>query len=549
MLMGKHLILPFILKKQEDPLSYPAELACAACIAEMQRKKTGFLRDTPEKMVSLAKLYYPFWLVPMENKCVILDGLGVAMHKFSFQEPALTSEFIEELRKNSIGHQPFLEALQNQTRIIRDFTSPQNVTFNGVISDNELLSFFRDFFKNGSLMTEREAEKDTAIPPAIDEKAAEETSKAVVRCLRVLQADAKGLQYVLGVLNEEVGFHKQAATFEIEQLKEKCDFDVANLKPDVEKKVKKLTLKHDKTLASVQKSNEKKVAALDKKREGYLRKLQAVEQKKDAVQKRVSKARKKGTSKSAYGSYELKRIDREIESLKKEVKAASEALDKIKREGAENVRKVEEEFQKAKALEEEKITSVTNACEAKVSEEKKQIDTMTVQAETITTAVTDLMNKLKRDGDALRQQVEIEWKLDSPDDVVLVHVPVYMAKYLKAKDARYSLFSPVMVSDDISVLNGLRKILSLSSEPRLKSLTRQASNRLHEMLTVNVTERMQKDEVFMSTMSAVCRVNNIMDRNEFAEILNEGLDEVVKRGWLTLEEAQGACRRIVGAEA
>lgn len=545
----KHLILPFITKKQEETFPYPAELACAACMAEQQRKKPGFLRDTSEKIVSLAKIYYPFWLVPAENQCILLDGLGAATHKFSFKEPTKTGDFIEELRKNSASHQQFLEALANQTRQIREFTATQNLTFSGVVSDKELLGFFQEYFKSGSLSTENDAEKDTLIPAEINEKTAEETSQAVVNCQRTLQADAKGIQYALGVLNEEVAFHKQAAAFETERLKEKCELETASLKPEVEKKVKKLTLKHDKTMASVLKSNEKKVVAMEKKRETYMHKLQAAEQKKDAVQKRISTSKKKGTSKSAYGAYELKKYDREIDNLKKEVKTISEALEKIRKEGENNAKNVEEEFRNAKALEEGKLAAIITACDAKVKEKNKQIETMTIQAESITTEATNLMGELKRDGDALRQQVEIDWKLDNPNVAVLVHVPIYMIKYLKAKDERYSLISPLTISEDIGVLNGLRKILTLSSEPKLKSLMRQASKKLHEMLTENVTEKMQKDEVFKSKISAICRANNLMDRTEFAEMLNEGLDEVVKRGWLTSEEAQASCRHIMGAEA
>jgi chromosome segregation ATPase len=417
------------------------------------------------------------------------------------------------------------------------------------VSDKELLGFFQEYFKSGSLSTENDAEKNTLIPAEINEKTAEETIQAVVNCLRTMQADAKSLQYALGILNEETAFHKQAAAFDTERLKEKCELETASLKPEVEKKVKKLTLKHDKTMASILKSNEKKVAAMEKKRETYMHKLQAAERKKDAVQKRISTSKKKGTSKSAYGAYELKKSDREIDNLKKEVKTISEALEKIRKEGENNAKNVEEEFRNAKALEEGKLAAIITAYDAKVKDKNKQIETMTIQAESITTAATNLMGELNRDGDALRQQVEIDWKLDNPNVAVLVHAPIYMVKYLKAKDERYSLISPLTISEDIGVLNGLRKILALNSEPKLKSLMRQASKKLHEMLTENVTEKMQKDGVFRSKISAVCRDNNLMDRTEFAEMLNEGLDEVVKRGWLTLEEAQTSCRHIMGAEA
>ena len=543
----KNLILPFIAKAQgeKEDLTYPAELACVACIAELQRKKTGFLRDTPEKLAFFSKVYYPIWLIPAENACLVLDGLGSATHKFTFKEPVKTGAFVEELKKNSTSQQEFMDTIETQTKKIGEFTSPINVPFTALMSDRDLLSFFAEYFKNGSVLIKNEDEKNDIIPLEIDEKTAAETSRAVTDCLRTLQADAKGLQYALEVLKEEVEFHKRATSYEIERLKEKCELETANLRPEVEKKVKKLTLKHDKTLASVVKSTERKVTALEKKRETYMRKLQGIEQKKDAAQKRINTAKKKGTGKSTYGSYELKKYEREIDNVKKEIKAVSEALDKIKKEGNNNAKRVEEEFRSAVAQEESKITGLTAACEAKTADKRKQIDTMTSEAASISVNFENLMDELKRKGASLRQQVEIDWKLDNPDDAVLVRVPIYLIKYTKGNDERYSLFSPITIAEDVGVLDGLRKILTLNSEPKLKALTRPTSKKLHEMFTSNVTEKMQSDEVYRSKISSVCRANNLLDRMEFAETLNEGLDEIVKRGWMTSEEASVLCKRIM----
>ena len=139
----KNLILPFITKtqNQKEDLTYPAEIACVVCLAECQRKKPGFLRDTPEKMAFISKVYYPLWAVPAENSCIVLDGLGALSYKFSFKEPTKTGTLIEELKKNSVNHEQFMDALEKQTQKLGESTSPVNVQFNGLIADNELLSF------------------------------------------------------------------------------------------------------------------------------------------------------------------------------------------------------------------------------------------------------------------------------------------------------------------------------------------------------------------------------------------------------------------------
>lgn len=544
----KKYALPFITKTkdQKEDLSYPGELACVACIAELQRKKTGFLRDAPEKLAAISRVYYPFWIVSSETACLLLDSQGLMSHKFTFKEPTKTGAFIEDLKKNSTTQKEFMDALGSQAGKIKEFTSPVNVSFKSLVADRELLNFFLESLKNNSLLTESNVEENSAIPVEIDADGAAETCRAVANCLRTMRADAKGLQYALGVLKEEVEFHKRMASREIERLKEKCETETTSLRPIVDKTVKKLTMKHDKTLAAVLKSNERKTSSLEKRREGYLHKLQQVEQRKDAVQEKINTAKQKKTGgKSAYGSYELDRCDREISNLKKEIKAVSEALDKVKKEGDSKAKQVEEEFRNAVAAEEGKITALNAACDAKAGVKKKQIEKMTAEAAVVTSSFGGFMDELKRDADALRQQIEIDWKLDGSEDGVLLYVPIYLVKYVKEKAERYSLFSPMSISEEVGVLNGLRKILTLSSEPRLKTLTHPANKRLHEILTLNVVEKMQSDEVLRSKLEAVCRASNLMDRMEFAETLNQGLDEIVKRGWMTSEEASALCKRIM----
>ncbi len=547
---NKNLILPFIAKTQlqKEAVTYPAEVACVASMAEMQRKKASFLRDTSEKLSQISKVYYPLWVVASENACLVLDGLGFLSHKFTFKEPAKTAGFIEELKKSAFSPQEFRGALEKQAKGTGEFTSPTSLSFKGLIAEKELLGFLAEYLKSGTVPSGTQ-DTNGLIPVEADENAAVETSQAIADCLRTLQADAKGLQYALDVLREEVEFHKRGATYEIEQLRENCEKQTVALRPEVDKAVKKLTLKHDKAHATASKSTDRKVSVLEKRRDMYMRKLQGVEQKEEAAQKRRDVARRKSSGRSAYGSYTLQKFDREISSLKKEIKAAEDALNKVKKEGDENAKQLEEEFRSAVAAEEGKITSINIACQAKTDLRKKQIEAMISEAAAITSNFENIMNDLKKSGDALMQQVKLDCALAEHDSSVLVHVPIYLIKYTKQKDDRYSLISPLSIGQDAGVFNDLLKMLSLGSEPRLKTLARPVNKKLHEMLTANVIEKMQSDEAFRGKISTVSRVANLLDRMEFAEILNQGLDDLVNRGWMNSEEASGLCKRIMEDKA
>ncbi|MGF3521610.1 MAG: hypothetical protein ACQXXJ_00755, partial [Candidatus Bathyarchaeia archaeon] len=201
--------LPFIVKTQgeKESLTYAAEVAYMTCMAEMQRKKASFLRDTPEKLVLLAKLYYPLWVVPVENHSVVLDGLGALAYKFSFKEPARVGQFIEELKRNRVNPDRFMDVLERHAGKIGELESQVTAEFKGLIADRELLALLLDYFKLGQPLTEAAGSLSKALVPIeVDEDGAAKAGKNVINCLRTILADVKSVEYALSVLKEAVAF-------------------------------------------------------------------------------------------------------------------------------------------------------------------------------------------------------------------------------------------------------------------------------------------------------------------------------------------------------
>jgi hypothetical protein len=260
-----NLILPFVTKTptEKEDLSFQAELACVVCLAEAQRKKPGLLRDASEKTAFISKVYYPMWVLCAENACIMVDGVNASAYDFVFEEPTKTGFLIEELKKNSLSAQKFLDTLRSQAKGIKEFSSPTKLSFTGLISDGELLRFLVEYFKSGALQAQ---EAKALLPLQVDAEVAVATSQAFANCLRTLQADAKGVKYASSVLKEELGFHTSAVASEVEQLKEKLELQLAALKPVVDNAVKKLTRKHDKAMATLQSRIDRKMAALENKR-------------------------------------------------------------------------------------------------------------------------------------------------------------------------------------------------------------------------------------------------------------------------------------------
>ena len=524
-------VLPFIFEAHEEKSSrgYPAELASAMCLTEFQRKKTGFLRDA-EKVSFLSKLYYPIWVAPIEESSVIIDGLASSIHSFALTEPTKTGLFVEDLKKNTVSPKEFAAALSRQAKNADKLTTAVDVEFKAVIADKELLKFLHTYIDSGVTFS---GDKIVFLPSEIDDSAAATTRETVVKFRKRICADIKGVQYALEVLEEETEFHERMLLNEIEVLKEKSEAEVANLQPEVEKNVDKLKSKLDKDIALTRKDTEKKMAALDKKREKYLQKLQGLEKRKEGLQKKHSRA------------YMVEKYSREIDSAKKEVRQLTSMIETAKKEGDKNVKKLEEEFRVAAALEEDKINKLKNAYEAKIVEKQKLIANMASEKAVVTKSFTGLIDEMNRTAQVFKEQTTANWKLN---ELTLTCVPIYMAGYVKGGEERYSLFSPVTIAEDASVLQELRKRLTLTSEPRLKSLMRPASKELHELLSSAVVKKMQSDETFKRKIIDLCHTNNVLGRADFEKVLKEGLTEAEQERWITAEEAAAIYRGVKGEE-
>jgi hypothetical protein len=102
------------------------------------------------------------------------------------------------------------------------------------------------------------------------------------------------------------------------------------------------------------------------------------------------------------------------------------------------------------------------------------------------------------------------------------------------------------LSEGIGVLSGLKKMFAINPEPKLKTLTHPASKKLQETLSACVLEKIRADAGFRVRVNELCRGSNLVDLNSFGQTLNEGLDEIERKGWMSREEASTMCRRVMG---
>jgi len=532
----KSLILPFVVKdkSREKPFTSDMELASVICLAEAQRKKPGLLSASPERITFISKVYYPLWAVPWEDRCLIIDGLGFSSHKLKYVEPPDLKLFVEDLKRNAVVHEDFKSTLEKHAKTFEDFAATIDLSFNALVTHKNLLETFLEYFKEGSPLDESSEEPPVLIPPELGEKEALEACQKIINCWRQINADRKGLQQALNILDEETRFHEHGILCEIEQIKEKLEEEVSNLKPAIENKVKKLTSKRDAETKKIVKATEKKLKAVAREREKYKRKLQKLEQDEITIRRKIENFKRKGKeAKAAYWNQQLKKCRKEIEAVERKIKAVSRQIEKIKKESEEKIKNVEESFQEMVSSEEAKIEELTALYNSEIETKKKELGELRSKTDSIADQIEELIEQKKLYASRLKEETTIPWK---QDETVLVYVPLYLVKYEKDGAVRYNVYSPMLASSHKGILKKIRRFWSFGLESRIKLLVRPRSKEMDKMFSSALLERMGNDKTFEEKINKICQFNNVLKRDNFRKSLTSGINELKHEEWVNLEE-------------
>jgi len=528
-------VLPFVVEdinRKGKSFTFDMETAAIVCLAETQRKKQGLLGGLSEEFSFVSKIHYPLWAVPWGDKCLIVDGLGFSSYDDEYLEPPNVKIFVEDLKRDSFVREEFRNALKKHAESFKDFVATVDFSLNAVVAKKSLLHDLLEYFKEGTPLNENGS---VMVPIVLKRGDALETCEKFIQYWRKIQADIKGFQYALNILNEETKLNKQGTISEIEQLREKYANEISRLKSDIEKKVKKLTKKQEAEIAKMTKAAEKKMKAAAKEKEKYERKLQILERNMVLLQKKVEASkRKKGESKVARWSYELKMCQREIDNINREIRAVSLLIERTRKEGKDAVRELEKRHQKMVEQEEAKITDLMALQNSDITGKQRELEELLLESSHIKNLIKRLIEQKKMHASKFKEETAISWKLD---EITLVCLPFYLVRYVREAEARYRVYSPTAATDYKGILKSVQKaIRSFDLESRINLLLRLRSKELSDMLSSALIGKMRENKAFEGKIFEICRSSNLLNSTDFKESLTKGVRELKEEGWVKLGE-------------
>jgi len=536
------LILPYAVEEEDRKKTFTRDMEAAAvlCLAEAKRKKPGILGAPPENLSFVSKLHYPLWVVPWENECIIVDGLGILSHTIVHVEPPDVKFFVEDLKRSITAREIFRNTLKSHSKTFEDFVETTLVSMNSIVANREILSAISRYIEQGLASKRGAKETLTSILLKLDEKAAMERAEDLFNRWRRIQSEIKGLRYAINVLDEETKLHEQKIVGEIEQMRETFEDKISRVKSEVEKRVEQLTKERDAKIKGIFKVSERELKVALNERAKDEQKLEKLETDKLVYQKRKQIRKSRGDETGVtYWDHKTKVCKNKISEAKGKIKVLSRFIERTRKQGELGVRKMDESYQGMIVKERKRISDLETLRDSQIEMTKKEVGELVSEASSITNFIEQLIEQKKLHASQLKE-ITIPWRSEG---VTLINMPFYVFRYETEEKSRYHVHPPVVAMGYDGIIRRIQKtIWSFSLESRIKLLLRPGSRALEEMFTSIFAEKVQEDEALGKIVCEMGSSNNLLNLQDFGETLARGVEELKVEGWINREERDAILR-------
>lgn len=544
-LIGTHpvFILPYLTRgaeEGEEECNVEFERAAILCLSETRRKKPGILSGSRERISCISKLYYPFWGVPWNDRCIVIDGLGILSSETEHNVIPDVLGFTEDLARGSSSIDLFLEVLKRHSATFGRFASSRRLRLRGVVDGSLVRKPILTVLGERRRINNEESTDGSFVPPMVSDVEAEERAQELVKQWEILNGEVDSLYYAIEALNRETEHHKEKISIEIEEIRRDYDSRISRIKRQVDRRVKSLIKKKEKDEARIEKACERQLERL-------LREKSRLEQRIERLTASLNgalKARKR--LKSRYPRRSTTRIDNTIAKYRGEIRVLKEKISGITKQEAEErketlrrLREVGEKYRSMIGEELEKLEILKEARKLELSEKG------------------ELMSRIDRDSSGIESQIrELIVKKDEEisaleglavpvgvDETLLIGVPFYFVIFETQRRVRAEIYPPMIVGDQAGIMQRVKRMLfSFSLESRMQQLLKPGFPELNRAVFLRLEERVKARSAFREAIFETARSNNLLGSQEFAESLEKGISELENEGWVSGEEG----RSIIG---
>ncbi len=517
------------------PFTEEMEAASILCLA-LSKRKTSLLTGKPwEDLVFLTKTGYPLWLVPWENKSILVDGLNYHMNVVEGWVVPDISAFTEALLEAIHSQSQLLEVLRKYVDTFKGRVSSEVLSVGAILVDDRLHLDILQYLQQGTALEKSQALQTTVIPLRMDETRANNEAEQLVQVWKDAQAKIKGLQYANSVLNHTVEFQVEKIQKGLNLYKEESEKTLEKMKTRVDKEGRRLAAEKDRKLVINRKSMNQEIKDESLLLSSADKKLQTLRTKKESTVKKLEYAKRRNHKVQVLEwSRRLRQLEKDIDRTQREAQKARGRIGKVTEQWDDTSNMIRATCDRRINEEVKKLADLQNHIENVTKARRRTIEELQSASANLGKAIQELTQKGLLYLSALNNTA-IPWRLE---ETTLVVLPFYLAGLRGGERIRYIVFPPVEAAGNEGLVMRVQKALKGIMGSRLNILLRSRFTFVDEMMSAMFETGLHKKKDIESDVLNHAFLTNILRKEDLRNMILKGLEELEKEGWLVSDELQ-----------
>ncbi len=527
----KRFILPFseIDVNRFKQFTKEMEMAIVLFLAESNRRKgeSQLLNKTDEKIVFIAEVCYPIWLVPYGTATLIFDGLGATSYVLSYDSSPDVEIFSKDIKRNQKTTEAFTAALFRNVDYFNNFREAEEKTIEGMIATRDLKEALGNYLP---LMKEMKKSSTTKVllKPTIGKKETRDVIKKLTILRGKIENDAKSVDACMKLLNTATTRRVNAIKEEIKKIQKEHSRRLKRTKEISAKRIQKIQSQYNRKITRSSKKFKKRLLLLNKKQVKLRIATKNLKKEVERCETKLKRS-KRNNKKRIERQWTLKisRLKKKLTTLHKKIKVNTKLI-----RDAENAQHLEISKQRIKCCAElaavnMKLRDLQSSKQAEIIMKRQEIVTIEHAHKYLTKAIQDTAQKIKLCKVQFDRLTLSERKY--PDK--LVYIPFYLVRYENGERRRYNLYSPSIAGD----IGFLTKMKGALVSTKVKAMVRPRSEALKAFLDKLPTLFEDKPMLEKIVTEEGIR-NSILLRKNLRTDVNKGLKELKNRKWISQSE-------------
>ena len=501
------------------------ELATIFWKAEMERKKESeFLGTKGEETLFVAAGYYPFWVLPLEGKIAIIDGMSQLAHRVTYHRIPNTESFMNDLISGD-SRSVFSRILTRYQGIFSQPPMEKEEVIEGLVAERGLQEDLLKIMGERRELDEKTVQGALSLEPLIPLERVDMILSDIKALLEEVDRESTNLEKASVILSQKTTEHMNQVKNEIAEIERNYRLQISDSKPIIEKEIEELEKDQLREVKQVTdqfdagkscyleglRKIEGAIKSLEKEKTGLKHKLEVTKKRRDQETERVLK--KNFESKDTA----LNQFTKEMGKIEKEIKRL---------EDEKNL-----EVQKCKTYYDLQTIEKTKPLKELEAKMKTEVDSKKAELEELRKNSSQLNGQIKAlsilmKGDAERLSA-IAVK-DNISESCLFMMPFYVSSFRAGNRQRYSVFSPSTPIGKKGMLNTLLQKMGKTDFPVIP-----AYESVKTLLEVKLPQTIDENPILKTDIARLGEKNNLVLNADIRKLIKAGLEELAEGGWLS----------------